>query len=815
MGCASSVAAVAPRFDTIASATGVEARPERQQLLARLSRVDQAPVSQLIGPKKALSPTKDYVGVSSVDPIWRSAASALARTVMPFVPERVSAAFAQGRLTGPVGSRGGSDDEARQRVVSVQPSGVTGVLLILDISGFTRLSQDAQRRLGSEGVERFSLAISAFFSVLLPLIVKFRGDVDCFAGDAVLVVFEAQAGRTAECGLSEAARRALECTQALHFRLDGFQHEPEDPPLRVHSALAAGGELAQRSEAFLLGLPLLEIAPALAESSAGQIVLAPSQSVSGQRHSRGKLSLRSGSSIGSVVAGHNQVSNNDMGMISLLRFLPECVRSQCLLNQNLTTMMEHRVVAIVFIVADMEEHASKFRDLGWISQLQNVLGQSINTVEAQFGGATRQITIDDKGLAMIFVFGLPGYQSNRQSIPSIMAARKVLQHLAGAGIHGSAGISAGTCFCGLVGDPNVRCEYAVMGDHVNTAARLAVAGAKRGHPVMCTEAVYHATTPALLAAHGLTLQAAESLLLKGKQGEVSTYVPRTLASNEGGAMPAGDIVPVCIRGRDAEMKLLHRTLGFGDVADPTGVVVVVLEGEAGVGKSALAETIMQQGMATGMRQWLLVRGTEYDDSSPLLACRAIVCWLLELQGEPHAESMSWLMGDFALEDESLPALLQPYAEDLEALRDDHHDNTLPMQVLYARLIWDALQRGGIALLLEDVDALDAHSQHVLQCVATMHMTAASSGRERSRQQGPPSILFCTSRVGNMLSIGDAVPIREQPEDACQSVCIKLAPLERDAVKEMACDCLGSSLEESAADMIAGACLECGDGPLPC
>eukprot|EP00873_Tetraselmis_striata_P026005 jgi/Tetstr1/446269/TSEL_033813.t1 len=401
MGCTSSVAAVAPRFDTTASGAGLEARPDRQKpgLLGRLSSLDLPPNSQLIsGPNKALSPTEDSVGVNIVAlTTWKSAASALARTVLPFVPERVAAAFAEGRLAGPVGSRRDSEDEVRHRASSVQSKGVTGVLLILDISGFTRLSQDSQRRLGSEGVERFSLAISAFFSVMLPLIVKFRGDVDCFAGDAVLVVFESEAGRTAECGLSEAACRALMCTQALHARLDGFQHEPEDPPLRVHSALAAGGELAQRSEAFLLGLPLLEIAPALAESSVGQIVLAPSvsrllgQVVTRQKSSRGKLSLRRCSSSGSAMGGQNRVSNEDMGISALLRFIPECVRSQCLLDQNLTTMMEHRVVTILFIVADMKGHAHKFKDLAWISQLQSVLGQSINTVEAQFGGATRQV----------------------------------------------------------------------------------------------------------------------------------------------------------------------------------------------------------------------------------------------------------------------------------------------------------------------------------------------------------------------------------------------------------------------------------------
>ena len=75
----------------------------------------------------------------------------------------------------------------------------------------------------------------------------------------------------------------------------------------------------------------------------------------------------------------------------------------------------------------------------------------------------RQITVDDKGLAMIFVFGLPGYRSNVQSVACIRSAGKVLDLLAEAGLKGTAGVSMGVCFCGLVGNPRTRCEYAVMG----------------------------------------------------------------------------------------------------------------------------------------------------------------------------------------------------------------------------------------------------------------------------------------------------------------------------------------------------------------
>jgi hypothetical protein len=67
---------------------------------------------------------------------------------------------------------------------------------------------------------------------------------------------------------------------------------------------------------------------------------------------------------------------------------------------------------------------------------------------------------------MIFAFGLPGYRSNRQATPCILAGRKVLEIMKVAGVRGTAGITTGMCFCGLVGDPRIRCEYAVMGGTV-------------------------------------------------------------------------------------------------------------------------------------------------------------------------------------------------------------------------------------------------------------------------------------------------------------------------------------------------------------
>lgn len=223
----------------------------------------------------------------ALDPDWEEDARALVQVALPLLPSRVALAYAAGRsyssssagaaVATAHSSPGSYSAGSTCSTVPSSPSFngspfnksllasrclplgrrrvAEAALLIVDVSGFTRLSEDARRRLGSEGVESFSLALSSFFAVMMELIYSHDGDVDCFAGDAVLVVFEPKVssdegavaagggGGAAEAAtppLAEALQRALECTKAVHERLDGFRKAAGDFPLRLHSGLAAG-----------------------------------------------------------------------------------------------------------------------------------------------------------------------------------------------------------------------------------------------------------------------------------------------------------------------------------------------------------------------------------------------------------------------------------------------------------------------------------------------------------------------------------------------------------------------------------------------
>eukprot|EP00951_Prasinocladus_malaysianus_P005788 scaffold40781_cov43-Prasinocladus_malaysianus.AAC.2 len=72
--------------------------------------------------------------------------------------------------------------------------------------------------------------------------------------------------------------------------------------------------------------------------------------------------------------------------------------------------------------------------------------------------------MDDKGLAAIFVFGLPGFLQGSHAVCCVTAALNIFSHaMRESDIPFTAGITTGSCFCGLIGDLQTRSEYAVMG----------------------------------------------------------------------------------------------------------------------------------------------------------------------------------------------------------------------------------------------------------------------------------------------------------------------------------------------------------------
>jgi class 3 adenylate cyclase len=67
----------------------------------------------------------------------------------------------------------------------VQDVAVNGIMVITDLSGFTKLTE-AQSKLGDAGTELLTSFVNAYFSLFIKLTEAYGGDCIKFAGDALL-----------------------------------------------------------------------------------------------------------------------------------------------------------------------------------------------------------------------------------------------------------------------------------------------------------------------------------------------------------------------------------------------------------------------------------------------------------------------------------------------------------------------------------------------------------------------------------------------------------------------------------------------------
>lgn len=89
----------------------------------------------------------------------------------------------------------------------------------------------------------------------------------------------------------------------------------------------------------------------------------------------------------------------------------------------------------------------------------------------KYEGAIRQFIMDDKGTTMIIVFGLYPFAHENDPLLAVRCAATIHHDIKHAGMSCKIGLTTGTVYAGVVGSTS-RCEYAVIGDTVNLAARL-------------------------------------------------------------------------------------------------------------------------------------------------------------------------------------------------------------------------------------------------------------------------------------------------------------------------------------------------------
>jgi class 3 adenylate cyclase len=198
-------------------------------------------------------------------------------------------------------------------------------------------------------------------------------------------------------------------------------------------------------------------------------------------------------------------------------------------------------------------------------------------------GSINKFMVDDKGLVVLCVFGLPPMAHADDAKRAAAAAKMLTDNTEelGPSVTCSVGVTSGFVFCGVVGAPERR-EYTVMGRHVNLAARL-MAKANNNQVLVDTATMDKSSAY-------FEYDAVDVGQLKGVHGTTLAYSPIAVKQ----AISTKKTV-LQLEARADEVQQLSNSVG--DTTRPG--TVIVLTGERGSGKSAVVEQLPAIGKNAG------------------------------------------------------------------------------------------------------------------------------------------------------------------------------------------------------------------------
>lgn len=401
---------------------------------------------------------------------------------------------------------------------------------------------------------------------------------------------------------------------------------------------------------------------------------------------------------------------------ALWSYIPSAVRARLVAGQA-EWIGELRRVTVMFV--DVPALAAGPA----LSEAQQMIRELQGALE-HYEGSFHKLSVDEKGVKLIGVFGLPPVSHESDPVRAVLAARDMLDRLKRIGVTCSIGVTTGRAFCGVLGGEHRR-DYTVIGDIVNLAARLMHA-AQGG--ILCDEETYSASQMRV------AFRASRPIAIKGKAEPVTAYSPT-------GEHIDAMAVPTALPGHSSAM--VGRSAESAVLADMlTGLLnghgqVIVIEGEAGIGKSRLVEHLLDEASARGVRS-LFGAGDAIENASPYRTWRPILGQLLRLDRlPPDREAQRNHVVEALRRDEQL-AQLTPLLNAILPLDTPNNDLTVAMdadvradniQLMVTRLVQQAADDSPLLLVFDDAQWLDPSSwqlaRHVCQSVRPLAAVVAA------------------------------------------------------------------------------------------
>lgn len=580
-----------------------------------------------------------------------------------------------------------------------------GTVLFADLSGFTAMTEalTADR---SFGPERISGVLNEQMGSVVGAVHACGGDIIKFAGDAVLACWPATDRSTR--GLALTAAAASRCGLEIIARQGRLAPIPGVPDLNMRVGVELG---------------LLEVLH-LGNAEIRRVLLVTGASVDGATEACSRAEpgqLRAGTHVRAALHNNSTIGPDGETILDIspsLRALPlptapklpwdptfSCYLPASVLHRVRSRqgrwMSELRAITAVFVrLPALRTGATPER----MNEVFHATWQPIH----RHGGIVNKLNIDEKGATVLAVFGLPPEVHEDDAVRACLAAQDAVKALSDIGARAQVGIATGKAFCGEIGATDRR-EYTVIGDAVNTAARLMQAVAQQDEGEDGATAVLVDAATAKRSSRRLHLDARPALRLKGKKAPVQVFAPTT----EIGPTPHQRVQLV---GRDAAVQQIVAA-GRRLLDNHQGSAILVAGG-AGLGKTALVDSVAECIAAAGCTT-VHTRGEPLDQIQPGHNWAPVLARLYPPCPESGRQLIADAGADAGLLDtiaDLLPPGLGPLPPATDSLAG-HALRTRKAEVV-VRLLRHATSRLPCAVFLEDAHLLDSLSLDILDGLLT-------------------------------------------------------------------------------------------------
>jgi class 3 adenylate cyclase/tetratricopeptide (TPR) repeat protein len=417
---------------------------------------------------------------------------------------------------------------------------------------------------------------------MIHVIQSFGGDILKFAGDAVLVTFLREESEPKE----ETCLRAALCGWELSKKFNNFKTKSGEV-LGCKLCLSKGdvhilriGGVYNRWETLITGKPIKQVGELIKYTQMGEFTFDPKVAEELKIH----FTFKKDDKIMKVIDVSSKKTynydkiNHDSRIIEFAeKYIPGAILKKLQSGQGIEWLGELRKVSVIFLNIDPP---SKYLR---VKESQDLM-LNVQKIIYKYEGSINKISIDEKGISILAAFGLPPMTHENDPHRAVYASWELSKYFRSMDLQSSIGIATGKVFCGVIGN-DIRREYTVMGDTVNTAARLMLLQVpqKKDNLIFCDQFTHHETHNELIFEDMGLKQ------FKGKASEIKVYKP--IASTSKSKIKTDQIYHSLV-GRDSlKRDIRHSLYSLSTKEDVSNIEVIVIEGDPGIGKSKITEYI--------------------------------------------------------------------------------------------------------------------------------------------------------------------------------------------------------------------------------